>query len=147
MEKEETLTTIMQIEHGLMRELLSTFRMRIEREGFKKKAIETLNKFKEKEENHISVEENIIFKNPASKLPILDVIKKQHIAMHDLMLDIEKALSENKDPNPSTIAFQEFMKKHVLLEEKSFYPLLDKDLSKKEREELILKVKDSLKDF
>jgi len=51
-------------------------------------------------------------------------------------------LQEN--PNKDSVDYKKLMKEHIDLENKEFYPLLDKKLSEKEQEVMLANAKDYL---
>ena len=147
MEKGETISSLMQKDHGLIDELLSTFRMRLDRLNYEGKAIESFKRFKNKEEEHVSIEENLIFKLKLkiNKTQLVVVLKKQHKELKERIEEIEKDISEKRDPTKSTINFQNLIQTHIKLEEDNFYPVLDQELKGKEKQELITSLRKALR--
>lgn len=145
MEKENTITDFMKVDHGLMSELLATFRLRLGDDN-SKMALVSFKKYKKKEHNHINIEENIIFtlnKN-VEKIKVLDVITKQHKVMKEMIKNIEIDFKNKKDPILNTEALQDFTQAHIKLEEVQFYPVLDKMLNQEQRLSLLAKIKEAV---
>jgi len=147
MEKEGTISSLMEKDHGLIDELLSTFRMRLDRLNYEEKTMESFKRFKDKEEGHVLVEENLIFKLKLkiNKTQLVAVLKKQHKEMKERIEAIEKDISEKRDPTKSTISFQDLIQTHIKLEEENFYPVLDQELKGKEKQELIATLRKALR--
>jgi len=141
MDEKESILKFMVIDHGKMYEFLSDFRFRLGQED-KEGAVGAFNLFKQKESRHIDAEENVVFKfnKKIEKIKILEVIKKQHIEAGKMIKKIEEKLNSQEDPTEETEKLQEFLRKHTNLEEKSFYPILEKELTKEQKIEMINKI-------
>ena len=58
---------------------------------------------------------------------------------------LEKYIEElQENPNKDSVDYKKLMKEHIDLENKEFYPLLDKKLSEKEQEVMLANAKDYL---
>ena len=138
--KKETITGFMLKEHGILRDLLATFRSYSDRDL--KRAEDVFKKFKEKHENHIFLEEKGIFNfnREINKMDLLNIIIVQHRSMEKMMAAIWKDFDNEEDPTPDVIILQTLMRKHLDLEEKGFYPKLDKQITDQERKKILKKI-------
>lgn len=126
----EKISVFMLKEHGEILALLNKFD--------KTKNIEDFNKLRKKQEDHMFAEEKAIFtfyKNN-KKMPVLATIMQQH---EELEKDMEEM---SKNIKKSSEAYKKLMKEHIMLEDKEFYPKLDKDLNPAEQKAMLAKTKD-----
>ena len=135
MGKELSLLNFMVLEHGTMCELLVKFRFQIDHIRNEDVALRAFNNFKEKEQEHVFIEENVVFdfNKDIKKIKVLDVIKKQHKAILKLIEKIDEDLKNKSDVVANAQQLQELMKIHVRLEEEKFYPVLDKELKEHQK--------------
>jgi len=143
MKANSSMLDFMVKDHGRMYGMLSNLRMSLGRSFVNAdEKIGYLDAFMKREEAHVYIEEVLIFEynNDISKVVSLDVIRKQHLEIVKSVKSIKEDLLEGRDCNLGLIRLQEFMKEHLKLEEKKFYPLLDEMLSEKQREDLIRRV-------
>ena len=127
------ISTFMLKEHGEILALLDKFD--------KTRKLADFEKLKEKQEKHMFAEEKAIFIFDKKKkiFPVLTTIMEQHGKLEDYMKEIYRDLQTTK-----TKDYKELMKKHIVLEDKEFYPLLDKKLTSVEQEEMLTKAKEYL---
>lgn len=139
MEERGPLTELLIVEHGKMRELLARFIRASEREGNEKN--KAYNLFKKKEKSHVFIEENEIFNfDKTLKIPIKKTLILQHIEAGKMLEKILEMMNAKKNPEELALELQEFLGKHMDLEEKEFYPLLDQQIPNNKKEELIKKI-------
>ena len=142
MEKEElTLTQFMLREHGEIFELLATFRRDVNHLNDFKKAFKSLKKLRKKQENHAYGEEKAIFnfyaRNKKKKYPALTKVLKQHEEIAKLNKKLQFELDNEKNPIETAKAQNYLLKEHVALEDREFYPFLEKELNKEQQKEII----------
>ncbi len=141
MVEKETITSILMIEHGRLRELLGRFIRAIERD--KEETMETYNLFKDKEKKHVFIEENKIFNfDKTLKIPVIKTLILQHIEMAKMIEQINKNLKKDKDSAEIALELQDKLRAHTDLEEKEFYALLDKQITGTKKEKLIAMIKE-----
>jgi len=122
MEK-ETITEFMTKEHGKILFLLTNFK--------NKKDKESLTNLKNVQERHILAEEKAIMtlEKENIEFPEMITILEQHGQLKNLL----KVAEDN--PDDKTIKpLLDLMKIHINLENKKFYPRLDKDLEGNQRQ-------------
>jgi hemerythrin-like domain-containing protein len=138
--KRGDITELLIIEHGRMRELLARFIREIERskgQKDKKNLTRAFDLFSKKERNHVFIEENKIFNlNMPFKKELVKTLVKQHVESSKMIKDI-KDLIKNGDPTAIAFKLEDFLKMHTNLEEKDFYPVLDKNMSAEKKPEFI----------
>ncbi len=123
--KKELLSTKMKLEHGKMLALLN---------NFMKGDVDSLNKLKDIQGRHALAEERAIMSlyNKKKDFVLLNTILEQHTQLKDYLSKIEKDKSVAK-------LFDKLMKTHIKIEDSKFYPMLDKDFTIEEQEELFKK--------
>jgi hemerythrin-like domain-containing protein len=144
-----SITKLMVHDHNELFELISKFRMDLPRLFIDRdKVLEKLKQFYNIQKLHVQIEEKLVFSyiKDKSKFPTFGEIKKQHVIVMKLLNSILNLFNKNKDCNPDSIELQELLKKHTLLEEKTFYPVLDKLLSAKQKEELLKLIENAKKE-
>jgi hemerythrin-like domain-containing protein len=117
-------------EHGQILALLNKFE--------KSKAEEDFKTLKTKQENHMMAEEKaiFIFDKKHKIFPVLATIMEQHEQLEKDMEEIQNNMEKD------TVDYKKLMKDHVSLEDREFYPLLDKKLSSEEQKEMLTKAKE-----
>jgi len=142
MEEKQSILQFMINEHGALYELLAGFRFQLSSAQNIPATIRNFEKFKEKLTPHHLAEENVIFNSDTKTATnqIVKVLKKEHEIIESLVKKIDLNLKENTDSFDNAANLQRILRAHLSLEEKRFYPLLDKELNEKEKEELIQKV-------
>ncbi|MFA6065112.1 MAG: hemerythrin domain-containing protein [archaeon] len=142
MEEKQSILKFMIIEHGILYNLLVGFRFQSSSAQNPQAALRNFSKFKEKLTPHHFAEESIIFKmdNKITTVPIIKVLKKEHTLIEKIVEKIDQNIANNEDAEENAANLQRLLRNHLNLEEKRFYPLLDKQLNDKEKEELIQKV-------
>ncbi|VVB80223.1 Uncharacterised protein [uncultured archaeon] len=128
--EEEKISVFMLKEHGQILALLNKFD--------KSKNAEDFKALRKKQEDHMFAEEKAIFTfyKEKKKFPVLVTIMEQHEELEDQMNIIEKNLKQNVEE------YKKLMKEHIMLEDKEFYPKLDKDLNPAEQKNMLAKTKD-----
>lgn len=110
-------------EHGKMLKLLGDFMKN------KKDSFENL---KEIQGRHAYSEEQaiFIFYKDKKNFKLMSTILEQHEQLHEYMgkMENDKALAKK---------FETLMKDHIKLEDKEFYPMLDKDLLPEEQKKIL----------
>jgi len=122
MEK-ETITDVLIIEHGKMRDLLARFIRAIERGAEESK--ETFDLFEKKEKSHVKIEEKDLFALKEIKISIVETLISQHQAIGEIRDNIKEMLKNEEDPTELALKLQELLRKHTDLEEEKFYKILD----------------------
>ena len=138
--KKKSVLRFMLVEHGNLRELLAKFRKDSDEDL--KRALNSFERFKDRHGKHVFIEEKAVFNfsSKVKKMQILKIIIKQHREILKFIRKIESLLDDEKDATPVTANLQEFLKAHIRLEEKKFYPVIDKELNDKEREKILKKI-------
>ncbi len=131
--RKESLTEIMIVEHGKIYDSFAKFRFDSEKDI--KRAFRFLNFFKRQEIEHIKIE-NKLFKAKLAPLEITRILLKQHDKIKALIMMVYKDVYNRIDSTENAEILQEFLKAHLRLEEKMFYPKLDKKLNNSEIEKL-----------
>ncbi len=117
-------------EHGEILALLNKFDKTNNAKNFEELRV--------KQENHIMAEEKaiFIFDKKHKIFPILAKIMQQHE-------ELEKDMDEiQNNPNRDSSAYKKLMKEHIALEDREFYPLLDKKLDANEQKEMLIRAKE-----
>ncbi len=140
MEKEETITQILLVEHGKLREMLARFIREAERDrGAGKMALDL---FIKKERAHVSIEEKVLFKIRVSKeIKIVKILVKQHKTMTKIIQNLKKLFKDKKDIFEEAGKLQVFLRVHTNLEEEKFYKVLDREMNSENKIKLIEKIK------
>jgi hypothetical protein len=120
--KKELLSVKMKFEHGKMLKLLDDFI-----KG-KKGSYEIL---KDVQTRHASAEEQaiMIFYQSKKDFKLLRTILEQHETLRGYLSTMNTDSSAAKK-------YEKLMREHIALEDKEFYPMLDKDLSPIEQKEI-----------
>jgi hemerythrin-like domain-containing protein len=115
-------------EHGEILALLEKYQKGKKKEDFEK--------LKEKQERHILGEEKAIFIFYKGKrgFEILSIILEQH----EQLLRLEKAIENGEDKFNE---MKDLFAKHIKLEDREFYPRIDKELSVVEQQKVIANAK------
>jgi len=142
MKKEDmTLSQFMLREHGEIFALLATVRRDMTHLNDTKKAIRSFKTLRKKQENHAYGEEKAIFnfyaKKKKKKYPVLTLVMKQHEEIAKLNEKILFDLENGNDPTENAKAQNDLLKDHVALEDKEFYPFLEKELTEEQQKEVI----------
>ena len=140
---EETISKFMVNEHGQILALLMGFR----REANKNDAQEAFNKLKKKQERHVLAEEKAIMMlmSRGKRFSVMSTILEQHEELRSIMLDIQDYLQRSLDDYEKSIKnLLDLMKKHIVLEDKEFYPKLDKELAGTERKIIFEELKEAI---
>jgi hemerythrin-like domain-containing protein len=126
----EKISELMLKEHGQILALLNKFDKTRDSEDFKK--------LKEKQENHMLAEEKaiFIFDKRRQLFPVLIKILQQHRELEEDMKEIEN------NAQLDATKYKRLMKEHIVLEDKEFYPNLDKKLSTEEQKSMLAKAKE-----
>lgn len=116
------LSVKMKLEHGKMLKLLEEF------SKSKKGSYELL---KDIQSRHASAEEQaiMIFYKGKKNFKVLGTILEQHETLRGYLSTMNTDLSVAKK-------YEKLMKEHIALEDKEFYPMLDKDLSSEEQKKI-----------
>ncbi len=143
--KKETILRFMLREHGILRDLLATFRAYSDRNS--KRAEIAFKKFKNKQKTHVFIEEKGIFNfnKKIKKISILKLIVAQHKAIEEMIKKILTDLDNEEDPTKGVIVLQASLYNHVNLEEKKLYPKIDEQITDEEREKILKKIYKILK--
>ena len=142
MTKKGTISSFMLEEHGKILTLLNEFK----KNANSKNADDYFKKLKWKQENHVLAEEKAILiltqDGKELKSIILEILK-QHNELHDIMKKIQDKLDRSTDHYEENLkALLELMKIHINLENKKFYPLLDRDLDDKTKKLIMSKFRE-----
>ena len=124
------IAELMLKEHGQMLSILNSFD--------KNRTEELFSEMYDKQRKHMLAEERaiFIFDKKHQIFPALTKILVQHE-------ELDNMINELKDDRKKDITnFKKLMKEHITLEDRDFYPLLDKKLNPKEQEEMLAKVKE-----
>ena len=141
MAKGGEITKYMIEEHGKILTLLANFK----KNAYNEKAVESFKELKDKQDNHVFAEERAIMMliKEGKKFKDITTILKQHEELHDIVRalneKIEKGLGEF-DFNLKNLL--ELMKVHIVLENSSFYPELDKNLAADQKKMILSKIKE-----
>jgi hemerythrin-like domain-containing protein len=147
---EETITSFMIKEHGKLDALLAQFRRFVGHlySNQKIKPAATfipLENFKKREFTHIEMEDKVFTLNKKIKtMAITKILKKQHKGIKDMMNQIEKESKLGSPAAEKIRELQSFLRSHIKLEEKEFYPEIDKKLTSDERKNLLEYMKELL---
>jgi len=111
-----------------------------------KKANELFARFDKELRNHFIAEEKIIistFRKNNNTLPIVSVLKSEHIKIRSILEKILASIRENSKIN--TFDLFTVLTRHQNIEERLFYPELDEMLSEKEKNAVYEKIKNTQK--
>ncbi len=116
------LSVKMKLEHGKMLQLLKDFI-----DGKK----DSYDKLKDVQSRHASAEEQaiMIFYKDKKDFKILGTILEQHETLRGYLSTMNVDASVAKK-------YEKLMKEHIALEDKKFYPMLDKDLLPEEQKKI-----------
>lgn len=131
--RKESLTEIMIEEHGKIYDSFAQFRFDSEKDI--KKAFRFFDFFKKQEIEHIKIE-NKLFKVKLAPVKITTILLKQHDKIEELTMKVYNDIYNRRDSTKNAEILQEFLKAHLRIEEKIFYPELDKKLNNSEIEKL-----------
>ena len=138
----QPLSQFMIQEHGKIIELLNDLKNNSKASNAK----DYLKKLKTKQEIHVHAEEKaiMILANEQKDLrTVIITILKQHDELRGLMKKLEKYIySDYTNYQISFRAFHELMNNHIILENKKFYPVLDKNLSENQKKLILQKFKE-----
>lgn len=145
MKNNETLSKFMIEEHGKILVLLEDFK----KNSKLKDARDYYDKLKWKQENHVLAEEKAIMlltadgtTNQKLKATII-LILKQHDEIRDIMKKLQEKLQRNMDHYEENMKkLLDIMKIHITLENKSFYPVLDRDFQDEDKKLLMSKFRE-----
>lgn len=141
MDKKDTITEVLIIEHGKLREILARFIREIELEEEQRN--EAWRLFREKEKRHVFIEENKLFNlDKTLKRELVKKLILQHIELDKIMANIEKKMKQDLDPTKLALDAQEFLRMHTDLEEKEFYSDMDKKIPANKKDSLISMIKE-----
>ena len=138
---EKSILKIMIQEHNRINNMLMEFEKQTQDNLEKSKEI--FIKFKLNLEKHFSFEEKFIFSIYTAKTRekdsdiyniIFDLIR-EHKDMKKLSVDIENAVTNNKNPDISDMI--KISTHHIKTENEIFYPKLDKELTEEQKQEII----------
>lgn len=120
--KRELISVKMKFEHGKMLKLLDDFM-----KG-KKGSFELL---KDTQSRHASAEEQaiMIFYKDKKDFKLLKDILEQHETLRGYLSTMDKDSAVAKK-------YEKLMREHIALEDKKFYPMLDKDLTPEEQKKI-----------
>lgn len=123
----ESITEFMITEHGKIFSLLASFKRNSKQSSF--------NVLKSGLDRHVLAEEKaiIMLESRGKKFSEMIDIIQQHEEIEDLMKKIQKSIEDKTSHEKELKELLELMKVHVKLEDKKFYPKLDKELEGKER--------------
>ncbi|MFH1209391.1 MAG: hemerythrin domain-containing protein [archaeon] len=125
------IRTIMLKNHNKIGGLFNTFKRALNDRD------KEFDKFKWELEKHFFIEENVIFSNlNVNNRVIASNLIEEHKTMLKMLDSIKSSLADKKKLD----SFESLMNKHRGFEDSEFYPALDKELSAKEKKELIDKV-------
>lgn len=129
------ISDLMKLEHGKMISMLKEIKSTRDKDLFYE--------FKKFIENHVYAEERAIFVFYKSnkKFKVLIEIMQQHTQINDSLNEFTKNLNVNIKENSKIDSLIGLIKNHLVLEDKEFYPHLDKDLTAAEQEDMFKKVK------
>jgi len=151
-EKGETITHFMMLEHGKLNDLLTQFMGFIEHAHLDQetKTHESSSPFKDykaREFIHMATEDRIFTQNKKMKnLPLTQTLKEQHKTIREMIKKIEEKAEQNLSITENIAKLQTFLQNHTELEEKEFYPEVDKEIIGQEKEELLTHIENLLED-
>jgi len=140
MKNSNTILEIMLGDHALIETLLIAFKDSL---GKSVELTEELfDKFRWELEKHIFVEEKVIFRLcnlPKPELcKVVQDLTKDHDTMLEMLNEVQNDIVTKNETNISK--FQELLADHRKTEEEILYPMLDQQLSEKEKEMIILRI-------
>ena len=135
MADKKRISELMKLEHGKMITMLTKLKSTKDEDLF--------SYLKELIDNHVYAEEKAIFVFYKSnkKFKVLSEIMEQHEEIEDSLKDFENNLEVGLGDKSKIDSLLNLIKVHTTLEDKEFYPHLDKDLSVAEQEDMFKKVK------
>jgi hypothetical protein len=133
---EKNISKIMSEEHKKLDRLLEEFEKNLE-------DVEKFNKFKWNMEKHFNIEEKVVFdvysRVREEEIPAIFDLMEEHKEILRLITDIEEDIEKEKIKDISLL--KEVLERHRKFEEEDFYPELDLDLDKEQKQEIIEKSK------
>lgn len=140
MPNNENILDLMVAHHALIEALLEVCQANFQKN--KEIAGKSLAKLRWELEKHIFIEEKVIFNCSCSyELDINEIISRlieEHIAMIDMLANIDKQLVSNTEANFT--GFHRLLAEHRNVEEKTLYPKIDNALDREIKEEIIARV-------
>jgi len=133
--KEDSITEFMILEHGKIFTLLAKLK--------RKKELESFKELDSGLSRHVLAEEKAIMMltSRGKEFPEMVEIMKEHEQIEALVKKVGNNLENSENDLKELL---ELMKAHVRLEDKKFYPRLDKELEGKEREVIFDKLHEAL---
>ena len=141
MKKGESIAEFMLKEHGEIFILLNDFK----KNSSKDNAEDYFKNLKDKLEPHVFAEEKaiIILNEEGKKFKEIVTILQQHDEIEKLMKNIQENLSRKLGHYEENVKkVMELLKVHVALENKKFYPKLDKELNLEQKQIVLEKLRD-----
>ena len=137
MKKDVKIIDYMMKEHGKILLGISNFQ---KSSGSNKEEI--FKELKEALEKHFFAEEKAIMmlESRGKKYKEMEIILEQHEEINSLISDVEKAKVSGKEDKEILKKLIAVTKTHIILENKKFYPRLDKDLEGDEKEKVFEKL-------
>ncbi len=139
---EISITRTMDSDHRKIQAILERFEEEINQDS--EKATMTFNIFKWNLEKHFFTEEKVIISSYIAETEDekedMSTILNEHVEIQVLIKIIEEALSKNKKPDLSNI--KKILKSHSKFEDEIFYPKLDEILNDKQKQEIIIRIKE-----
>jgi hypothetical protein len=136
------ITLLMLQHHAIVNKFLSNFEKTSEKEMQKMK--DSFKIFKWNLEKHFFIEETNFFtvadKDSKTEMAQLKNLLKDHKDLMIIINDLNEDVINSK--KPTTTILRELLFAHERRETDSFYPMLDKRLSEKDKKEIIKKVSD-----
>lgn len=134
MEKKKSVSELMKLEHGKMLSMLVKLKSNKDSDLFKE--------LKELIDNHVFAEEKaiFIFYKEKRKIPVLSQLMEEHNQINKSLKEFEENIDSSLN-NKTIATLTNLIKSHTALEDKEFYPHLDKDLSKAEQDDMFKRVK------
>lgn len=136
------ITLLMLQHHAVVNKFLSNFEKIPEKDTQKMKG--SFKIFKWNLEKHFFIEETNFFtvadKDNKTELSQLNNLLKDHKDLMAVMNNLNEDIDRGK--KPVTLILRELLFAHERRETESFYPMLDKRLSEKEKKEIIKKASD-----
>lgn len=140
MQNSNEISEIMLGHHALINLLLLTFKEALGKND--ESADRLFDEFRWELDKHIFVEERVVFKFCESKESEICGIIKGLVKEHDTMLVMLNEVKNNlmTKSRADTQRFEELLIAHRRVEEEKLYPLIDKTLSRTEKEAIIARI-------
>jgi len=137
MKKEVNIVEYMMKEHGKILAGLNVFQ-----KSSRDKKEEIFKELKEALEKHFFAEEKAIMmlESRGKKYKEMAIILEQHEEINSLLEKVKRAEENSKKEKEIIKKLIDLTKKHIILENKKFYPRLDKDLESDEKEKVFEKL-------